>query len=378
VGDTLVFPRQINKSELQGTTLVRTWHVAEEGSGWGVNVDCYGHDADGNYSPRACTYHTGYRYCSQLTRVDGTMEAEVCQGAFYKCDQDASGSSSCVEVPHSSVTTEVHSYGNQQHRYWSHYELSVLDLSNPSAPVLRPKLTMPEQEEAVALVEDGNRLWVNYKQPVRLPGDSRPYVRFFIKPLDLSSPANPALGAAINVPGQLLAAKGDTLLTRDFLWGQTIVESSINKLKLHNGLAYLQGTQRFSNQLVQQVVIDGLSRALVSHDLAWQACNDGNSQEQHKLSILDISGNSLSLLSTTQVDHWAQLQDVRNNRALFQVPGGLLVFNIANATAPYAQAYFPTRGWPSDLTVHNQDVYFSAGPYGLYKFDLSTDNLSLP
>jgi hypothetical protein len=375
VGNAMLFPRQLQKQELQGTAQIRNSYPTDNRY-W---ERCYGPDADGNHTAKACTYNTGYRNCSQLTRVDGTQEAEVCQGAFYTCTQDAQGATDCQEVPVGSIPTQENVYSNEQYRYWTHYELSVLDVTNPAQPTLRPKLTMPEAEEAVALVEDGSGVWVNYKQPTQLPGDSRPYVRYFVKRLELSNPSAPALGAAINVPGELIAAQQDTLLTRDFLWGQSIVETSINKLKLHGGLAYLQATQRFVDQYVQRVVIDGAQLALVSHNTAWQANQSNNGQqEQHKLSILSLAGNTMSLSATAEVDYWADLQSAKNGRALFQVPGGLLVFNVTNAQSPYAQAYFPTRGWPTDLTLHNSDIYFSAGPYGLYKFDLNTDNLTQP
>jgi hypothetical protein len=373
VGDALLFPKQVQEQELEGTQRVRSIQPTD----YRYWERCYSHDANGNYTQQACTYNTGYRYCTQLTRVDGTQESEVCQGAFYTCTQDAQGQSSCDEVAQSAIQTSENVYSHERYRYWTHYELNVLDLSDPAHPVLRPKLTMPAEEEAVALVEDGSGVWVNYKQPTQLPGDSRPYVRYFIKRLDMSNPAAPTLGAAINVPGELLAAQQDTLLTKDYLWGQTIVETSVNKLKLHGGLAYLQATQRFVDQQVQQVAIDGANMALVSHTTAWRAQDQSNGQqEQSKLSILNLAGNTMSLSATTEVDYWASLQSAKNGRALFQVPGGLLVFNVTNPQSPFAQAYFPTRGWPTDLTLHNSDIYFSAGPYGLYKFDINTDNLS--
>jgi hypothetical protein len=375
VGNALVFPRQIPQQELEGTARIRSLYPADQH--WN---DCYAPDANGHHQRQACAYHTGYRYCSQLTRVDGTQEAEVCEGTFYICTQDAQGATDCQEAAPGAVPTREHTYTQERYRYWTHYELSVLDLSNPAAPVLRPKITTPVDQEAVGLVEDSSGLWVNYKQPTRLPGDSRPYVRYFIKRLDLSNPAAPTLSAAINIPGELLAVSQDTLLTKDFLWGQHIIETSINKLKLHGGLAYLQATQRFVDQQVHQVAIDQNNLALVSHNTAWrvQDVHNNGQQEQSKLSILNLSGNTMSLSATTDVDYWASLQAVKNGRALFQVPGGLLVFNVTNAQSPFAQAYFPTRGWPTDLKLHNNDIYFSAGPYGLYKFDIHTNNLTLP
>ena len=61
--------------------------------------------------------------------------------------------------------------------------------------------------------------------------------------------------------------------------------------------------------------------------------------------------------------------------ALTGILDQLLVLNIDDASAPYAQAYFATRGWPRDIVVDGDDLLFAAGRYGIYKFDLDTFNL---
>ena len=93
------------------------------------------------------------------------------------------------------------------------------------------------------------------------------------------------------------------------------------------------------------------------------------------MTILDAEDDTLSILSETFVDSWATLKDAQSGRALFQVPGGLLVFNLDNPSRPYPQAFFPTLGWPTDILVNGRDVLFAAGRYGIYSFDLDTFNL---
>ena len=53
----------------------------------------------------------------------------------------------------------------------------------------------------------------------------------------------------------------------------------------------------------------------------------------------------------------------------------MLVVNIADATQPHAQAYFALRGWPRELVSNGDNVYFPAGPFGLYTFDTNEYNL---
>ena len=380
VGNALVFTSADNHQELEGKRTVRYIRPASRRYDQG----CYTYDADGSYSPRACTYNSGGISCSKLLRVDGTQEAEVCTGKIYTCAQDAAGETSCQEVNPASVRTETESYTYDQHRYWQSYKFDVVDLTNPAQPVLRNTITMPRAEEAVGVMAAGSKLLVNYRKPVRIPGDSRPYVRNFVKSIDLSAPAQPAVGAPINIPGQLIAVEGDTLLTQDTLWGSQIVETSLNKLKVANNLAYLQGTYRFTDQLVQSVALDHAGHAIISHQVAWYVNQNTHGRDYesydytNRMSVLSLNTPALTLKSTTDVDNWATLKDARQGRALFQVPGGLLVMNLDDATKPYAQAYFPTRGWPRDIHVQGNDIFFSAGSFGLYRFDINTNNLALP
>jgi hypothetical protein len=57
------------------------------------------------------------------------------------------------------------------------------------------------------------------------------------------------------------------------------------------------------------------------------------------------------------------------------VPGGVLIVNVTNPAAPFAQAYFALLGWPRTMVVEGDKLYMPAGPYGIYNFDLDTFNL---
>jgi hypothetical protein len=176
------------------------------------------------------------------------------------------------------------------------------------------------------------------------------------------------------LPGELLAVDGDTVYTRDTIWGERIVEAAVDRLVIRDGLAYLQATAFFPDQEVHAVRLDGAGHVLVSHRLAWQIAYDrGIYDAPEVLTILD--GLELSRLGEVSVDRWATLRDARAGRALYEVPGGLLLFNVADPTAPFAQAYFPVRGWPRRILMVDDWVYFPAGRYGVYAFDLDTYNL---
>jgi hypothetical protein len=91
------------------------------------------------------------------------------------------------------------------------------------------------------------------------------------------------------------------------------------------------------------------------------------------LSILDAQ--SLEVSGEAEVDQWATFTDAKAGRALFSVSGGLLVFNVEDASKPVAQAYFPTVTFPSDIYFDGQEALFAAGPYGIYRFDTEAFNL---
>jgi hypothetical protein len=49
--------------------------------------------------------------------------------------------------------------------------------------------------------------------------------------------------------------------------------------------------------------------------------------------------------------------------------------NLDNPAAPFAQAFFATRGWPREINIEGRQIIFAAGRYGIYAFGLDTFNL---
>lgn len=323
-----------------------------------------------------CTYLEGGVTCRQL---EGQDEA-LCTGGFRRCTyrygEGQDYSYECVSIDNDEdIETRTSCWTNERYRYWTRFTLEVLDLRAPT-PALLDTIALPLHDEGVGIVQDGSRVWISYKRPESVPGTSLPYVRYFAKKLDLSSLDNPTLGNGVNVPGELLAADGNQLYTRDYIWGETIVETTLNRVTVAGGLAYLDAIHELDNQIVQQVTLDGAGNALVTHRLAWQFVE---TQEDYatRLTVLDADGD-MSARSTTLVDTWATLKDARQGRALFQVPGGLLVLSLADPSAPAPQAFFALRGWPSRIVVEGEDIVVPAGRYGVYRFGLDDFNLLPP
>lgn len=326
----------------------------------GSSEACSGTDLSG------CRWYSGGVSCS--TYEDGDT---VCSGSYYECGYDAEGNYSCEERSADEVTVTTNCYDNEQFRYWNRYRAFVVNFGSPASPVLEPVIDMPTNEEGVSTIAEGDAIYYSYKVPAEVEGDPRPYARYYVRKIDLTNPAEPAVGAPVNVPGQVLDVAGDYLYTQDTVYGDTIIETSLARVRMFEGRAYLMNRRRLTDQQVEAVQLDGRGHLLVSHRDSWWSTVSSTGSVQ-KLSLFDAA---LNPLSTVDVDAWATLAGAEDGRALFQVPGGLLVVNLDAPAFPYPQAYFPTQTWPQSLEIAGDRAYFAAGRYGIYDFDLNTYNL---
>ncbi len=368
VGQALVFPAHHWESEVVGNERVcHTWPVEQE--------DC----RDDEQTGESCVVYTGSITCRS---VDGGPEQ--CRGQLERCvlaGDDVEGDWSCQAVSADDIPTETDCYDHELTRTWSRLEVHVLDLRQADAPELQPVLEMPRREESAGVLADGTDFYLSYRIPYDVPGDARPYVRYYFKRIELAEPDAPVVHAGVNVPGELIAVAdgGETVFTRDFFWGDEAVESAINKLAVEGGLARLLARRRYPDRQVNAMLLDGAGHALVSHRLSWQAIEDDPDLDwddvRETLSVLDAESDELELLGEVEVDSWAWLREATAGRALYEVPGGMLVVNLDQPAQPYAQAYFPTLGWPQRLELAGDALIIPAGRYGIYRFDLNENNL---
>lgn len=377
IDDGLVFVEREGQQELEGHEVITNTYPVDSLSQWGAG--CYDQQS---YEPKACTFVAGNESCRQLTRADGTVEDEVCTGSFQKCTQTDDGETDCQDYDPQASELQTNTWDRDRYRYWTSLDIHSVDVSQPANPKVGNTIHTPDSNESVGVIARGENVYYTYKRPYRVPGDSRPYVKYFFKKFDYSNVAAPSRTAEVNIPGELIEVDGDTIVTRDFLWGQNIIETSINKLEVSNGRAYLKGVNRFTDREVHGVQLDGAGHVLVTHQTSWLVNYNDHGYRSYEdwdrtvtLAILDLNSANFRNLGEVDVDDWASLKAAVNGKALFTVPGGMLVVNVSDATNPHAQAYFPLRGWPRDLDVDGDTVYFAAGPFGLYTFDADTYNL---
>jgi hypothetical protein len=309
-------------------------------------------------------------------------QPESCSGSFYECPSDGS---ECKELDRDKVQTAPRSCSdNEEFRYWSVYAFDPLDVSDPANLVLGNRVQMDKNDEGTSIYANGETLYYNFQRPLAASNDPRAMVKRFFKAIDFSDPQHGSAGAAINIPGDVIAVDGDTIYTRDWVWEDVDARTLVARLTIKDDLAYLQASRVFSQRSVSAVKLDGAGHMLVSSDPTYsnvspvRSVTSGGSgapvdQPQHKLSILDAQ--SLDVSGETDIDTWATFQDATNGRALFSVSGGLLVVNVSDPAKPAAQAYFPTLGWPNQIYFDGHEAMFAAGPYGIYRFDTNVFNL---
>lgn len=165
-------------------------------------------------------------------------------------------------------------------------------------------------------------------------------------------------------------------------WGEQRAETFVHELELaedENGdtLAALRASRGFPERDVRNVVVTE-GNLLVSHQPVYDRYywHPGIEEEQEENTILTILGqDGLSARGDVEVDRWSTLEAAHEGRALYTVPGGLLVINVEDAAHPYAQAFFHSNGWPEQILFEGGDITVAAGRYGLYRFDATEWNL---
>ena len=323
----------------------------------------------------------GWRQCSWL---DG--KAEGCTGEFARCDL-TDGRADCTPVDFEDVEggaeLQKYCYENERSRYWTRYSFRALDLSDPKAPKFGATIAMPKSEEAVSVLPSGKSLYYSYKLPTELDSDTRPHVRHFFKQISFSDPASPQASAAVNVPGELIAIDGKQLYTKDVRWGESSAQTYVHELERAGDLATLQASHGFAEREVSKVVAED-GRVYVTHGplynyggYYYETGAQPDAEEQRtKLTLLAAGG--LDVSSEVDIDVGSSFQAVHGDRALFTVPGGLMIINVEDAAAPRAQAFFNTTGWPEQILFEGNDVLIAAGRYGVHRFASDEWNLLNP
>jgi hypothetical protein len=351
-----------------------------------VFVDARG-EAEAIGSVRNCHYEGTFDNCDGVNCqqvVEGWLDcsstnggAEECSGDLRRCDV-VNAEFDCHPVQPAEVRDQLFESCTEYETFrgWSRYAFKALDIRNPDAPVFGELVSMPRTEEGVSVLPDGDSLYYTYQVPVRVEDDARRYVSYYYKQLAFDDVAALEVEPAVNIPGQLIAANDSRLYTKDLRWGTqgaqgTATDAYLHELSVADGRARIEASHAFTGRDISKLAVDDGRIYVTTTEI-----HDGVSAEYDpvtKLALLRADG--LALENELDVDSWATLEAVHQDRALFSVGGGLLMMNVEDVTAPYAQAFFNSNGWPEQILFEEGEILISAGMYGIYRFDADDSNL---
>ncbi len=356
VGNALVFQVNKNESEEIGTQVTTVYRK-----------DTYEKECSSVFD-KPCTYIQGERSCSYVERTNGTRTPTICEEYFASCTQN-SDDFGCRDIPDPShIKATIETFENTLTRQWTQRDFHVVDLSDADDLKIRNVIVSSNSEEAVSTLQKDNLLYFTFKKSRTVSNSSRNLAAYYFRSFDFSDPENVVRSTDINVPGTLVAVKGDQIITQGSLWGVYGAHDTVNKLELVNGKAKLRGIKRYNNGSTHGKIV------LSSDDHLYVPVYGESGSE---LEIFSITG-AFSPISTIDSLDWLSLEDVIDNRAIFSTSGGVLIVNTADLENTYAQAFLSMRGWSTDFLSDGNELTIAAGRYGIYQFDITTSNLPQP
>jgi hypothetical protein len=347
----------------------------------------------------------------QMVRGNATCEREVggefvCNGSLNHCIVDLSFENNyyyetyeCEPMNDSSYQdlAEVLSrhdecYEYQRQRRWGSLHLSFIDLSNVDEPRLTTTIVRPTHEQFEGLVEQDDDLYYSYSVPVNVEGDEISYIRHFTRKVILNQLNEPRFGIGINLPGKFLLRRGQMIVSRDQVWNDHFVTTTLNLTQLNpqETRASFISRHTFDERHLQNLALDRLTngeeRLVVTHGFDynyWDHTRHNHDEEGtpndelfDRISILNL--DDLSLQGESISDGWSTLVNVNAGRAIFKVGGGVMIMNITDPQAITPQAFFPLRSWSPQFTIEGDTLYAAGGRYGIYTLPVDGTNLLPP
>lgn len=355
---TLVFPRRTAQSETRAP-ITRCTTTAEE-SRCAPNASCPGYiDC---YEPRT--------------------PVQWCTGSYYSCDDTR-----CVPTVFTVGADAERCDTFDERRDWQALALDALDLSNPDQPILAPRVTMPQSEESLSVFGVGDKVYANYRSPLRQPGEPRQFAKHFLRTIDFSDPLQPQLSAAVNIPGVAFAARGDDLYTQHEHWiAESASETVITRLhwtSLANATsAVLEAARPLPGRTVFGLTKDGAGHIVVSSRGADEfaprpAGLEGytpNAWFRNEITLLDEQ-DLTPVGPTHAVDGFIRMLGAAHGYVLYQAQGGLLRVDTKVPAASGAHAFLPLVSVPGQALLEADAILVPPYASEPYRFDVTEHSL---
>jgi len=266
------------------------------------------------------------------------------------------------------------------------------------------------------MVSDG-KVWTSHQESSGTV-DGRAVAKYFADAVNVSSAAQPALEARINIPGALLAVEGDLLFTRDYQWleeGKQI--NALAVVRREGDKARLLDYEKLDAELGAITVHDGRLYAVTapwwwagSPATSSVSSSDGvtssaeategtaNQPPPSLLKVYALSDNAeLVEVSSTPVMAGVQVRAEAGGHLLLGAGGGyyggrggakvavdmaypgmyfggaqaLLDYALTDPDRPAYRQAIRTPGWVQGLAAQDDVLFISSGIYGIQRIKLT-------
>ena len=244
----------------------------------------------------------------------------------------------------------------------------LFDLSNPDAPRRAGRVALVDSAWSWGLRAEAGLLWLSHHE---WTSSRQSEVRFYLDRIDVSDPQAPVLLPKVNVPGVLIgaAAGGARVYTLETAWdaaGQTAT-STLHALDLTSrGTARLSGSVVLPGYASGAVLADGFAHA-VTQD--WT-----RSPGDVRLATVDLRAMRASSTQPV-VAGWAWPLRAAGGKLFLAAgaPSGpsVLVYGLASPGTPVFERSAQTLGWAWDVVVEGRVAYLPSGPYGVVMVPLA-------
>jgi hypothetical protein len=225
---------------------------------------------------------------------------------------------------------------------------ALIDVSDPERPALRrvqidgAAAASPVTRYGADSLLLGDVVYLSYpvvvdEDALEQRGDERQRadVYYLLRTLDLSNPSKPELSAAINVPGQVIAADGDIVFTRDARWNGDELQHLVRKVRLEGGRARILASMDSDLRPLSARILADDALAITAFTEPCSYCLEGDSQ-------LLVASSELELLGELPLEGRAVLARSRGDLLVIDAPRrGLQLIDTRNPAVPALQQFLP-------------------------------------
>jgi hypothetical protein len=247
--------------------------------------------------------------------------------------------------------------------------VALYDLSDPDAPRRAGSVSLAASSWSWGLRAEGGLLWLTHQEWVSDRWDDG--VRYYLDRIDVSDPDAPALLPKVNVPGLFLAQSGGgaRVYVVEPVWDPS---GGRPTTRFHALDLTVRGTARLAATVtVPGYAVGAVAGGAHAYALTQEGAADG---WRERLVAVDLAAMALGSSQDLAAD-WAWPLRAAGGKLFLAAgaPSGstLLVYGLAAPARPAFERSEPTRAWAWDVVVEGGVAYLPLGPYGVARVPLS-------